>query len=209
MKISKNQKPMSPNYPLHQRRNWQSDESRERDEQNSHSYWNLTCSKSQTTCKERDSPLSSANSYISDNASSPWALSRTSRHTDILWLYFFFFFREKLFSLSHLFCASRLSAVCIVEDQQSIARRRATHTVDKHILTHKRRRLRRTPCLLLRGCGAMWGERWRDISPGIWSGADARPQPCPLGSAPSVVMSAGWNSPTIQTISRSHTPQLS
>lgn len=141
MKISKNQKPVSPSDPLHQRRSWQRDESRERDEQNSHSYWNLTCSKSQTTCKERDSPLSSANSYISNNASSPWALSRTSRCTDILW--FFFFSIEKLFHLSHLFCASRLSTVCIVEDQQSVVLRRATHTVNKHILTHTRIRLQR------------------------------------------------------------------
>lgn len=102
---------MSLNYPLHQRRKWQPDENRRRDEQNSHSYWDAAPSDSQTTCKERDGPLSSANSYISSNGTSPWAVSRTSRHADILWLH-----TSRV--LSRLFCASWLSAVYIVEEKK-------------------------------------------------------------------------------------------
>lgn len=107
---------MSFNYPLHQRRKWQHDGSWRWDEHNSYSYWNITSSVSQTTCTERDGPLSSASSYISNNGTSPWALSPTSRHTDMLWL--------------HTKCV--LSSLCvlaiyIVENQICIVLRRVTH----------------------------------------------------------------------------------
>lgn len=205
---------MTINCPLHQRRKWQHDESREQGEQNSFSEWNLASSKSQTTCEERDSPLSSANAYISKDTASPWASSQTSTDTDTLWLGFllFFFLGEDLCSLSRPMCASRLSVVHIAEDIKAHALFEEgathTHTVNKHILTHKDFT-----------CNAYFafssyhslceGKRWLDISQGMWSGADARPQACPLGSDPSVVLSVSLNSPTMQSISRSHTPQLS
>ena len=52
-------KTMSHSCPLHQRHKWQLNDSGGKDEQNSHSNWNLTSSKSQTTYKERWSFITS------------------------------------------------------------------------------------------------------------------------------------------------------
>lgn len=120
---------------------------------------------------------------------------------------------------------SGLSVVYVAEDLKSICIvLRATHCQQIHFDTQKTLPAMWHAYFILlilfcryKSChlfsffffGAVRGERWRDISPGIRSGADARPQTCPLGSDPSVVVSVGLNSPTIQTSSRSQTPQLS
>lgn len=100
-----------PQYPQHQRCRWQADESRGWVEQKSYSYWNLVSSKSQTTCKDGDGPLSSANSYISNNSASPSVQSQTSRHTDTLWLCLFFSFLFLFFYPLGNFWVSCISSV--------------------------------------------------------------------------------------------------
>lgn len=78
------------NHPLHQRCKWQHDESWGQNEQKSHSYRHLaSCKKAKATCKERDCPLSSANSYILNNSTRPSALSHVSRYSEILFQCFF------------------------------------------------------------------------------------------------------------------------
>lgn len=182
------------NCPLHQRLKWQLDESRGRDEQNSHSYWTLTSSKSQTTCKERDSPLSSANSYISNSSTSPWALPE---HPDTL----------KYCSVLEVFCVKYVLVCCVCLEicgcwrtEKHLHCSEESHTLSTIVFWDKDLGIL---CLLLSGFAIMrhviflvffwsWmrGDMVRHLSRYLVRD-DSGPQQCPLRSDPSVVVSVG------------------